>query len=53
MIITLIILATIGIIGHKFVMNAVENYSYDNTLERYQERYNTMYWDVIKDRNRN
>jgi hypothetical protein len=52
MILTLIILATIAVLGHKFVMNAVNNYTYDNTIERYENRNRHMYWDIIKEQNK-
>jgi hypothetical protein len=48
MIITLIILVAIATVVHKFVMSAVNNYSYDNIIERYEDRSNHMYWDVIR-----
>ena len=52
MIITLIILVAIATTFHKFVMNAVENYEYGNTLDRYEDRVGKMYWDVIKQQHR-
>ena len=48
MIITLLILTIAAVIAHKTLMNAVENYSYDNTVDRYEDRIGKMYWDVIK-----
>jgi hypothetical protein len=48
MIITLLIFIALAGLVHKFVMGAVENYTYDNTVERYENRTNHMYWDVIK-----
>jgi hypothetical protein len=53
MIITLIILTIIAGLGHKFLMSAVNSYDYDNTIDRYEDRLGQIYWDVIKDRNRN
>jgi hypothetical protein len=49
MIITLLIITTFAIIVHKTLMNAVENYSYDNTFDRYENRSRHMYWDIIKE----
>jgi hypothetical protein len=50
MIITLIILVAVATTLHKFVMKAVENYSYDNTIERYENRSEHMYWNIIKEK---
>jgi len=52
MIITLLILSAIGITFHKFIMNAVNNYEYDNTTKRYEDRVGRMYWDVIKEQHK-
>jgi len=51
MIITLLILIAIATTFHKFVMKAVNNYEYDTTLKRYEDRVGQMYWDVIKQQN--
>jgi hypothetical protein len=48
MIITLLILMAIATAFHKFVMKAVNNYEYDNTPARYEDRLGKMYWDNIK-----
>lgn len=47
MIIALLILAVVATTMHKILMNAVEDYSYDNTVDRYEDRVGKMYWDVI------
>ena len=49
MIITLIILTTIAITFHKFIMKAVNSYEYDNAPKCYEDRVRQMYWDVIKE----
>ena len=48
MIITLIILTVAAATMHKVLMNAVEDYSYDNTVDRYEDRVGKMYWDIIR-----
>lgn len=48
MIITLLILTIAAATMHKILMNAVNEYSYDNTVDRYEDRIGKMYWDVIK-----
>ena len=53
MIITLLILTIAAAAMHKMVMNAVEDYSYDNTVDRYEDRVGKMYWDVIHKNNYN
>ena len=30
-------------------MSAVENYTYDNTIDRYEDRIGKIYWDAIKE----
>lgn len=52
MIITLIILTAITLAFHKLVMKSVNNYEYDNTPKRYEDRVGQMYWDVIKEQHR-
>ena len=32
-------------------MSAVNNYEYDTTTDRYENRTKHMYWDVIKQQN--
>jgi len=49
MIITLLILAVIAATIHKFVMSAVNNYEYDNSTYRYEDRIGKIYWDAIKE----
>jgi hypothetical protein len=49
MIITLITLIAIAAAFHKFVMKAVNNYEYDTTTKRYEDRVGQMYWDAIKE----
>lgn len=49
MIITLLILAISAVIVHKSLMNAVNDYSYDNTVDRYEDRIGKIYWDAIKE----
>ena len=49
MIITLIILTAIAFAFHKFIMKAVNNYEYDNTAYRYEDRIGKIYWDAIKE----
>jgi hypothetical protein len=49
MIITLLILIAIAATFHKFVMKAVNNYHYDGTPKRYEDRVGQMYWDAIKE----
>ena len=49
MIITLLIFIAITTVVHKLVMGAVENYSYDNTVDRYEDRIGKIYWDAIKE----
>jgi len=52
MIITLLIFIAIAATFHKFVMSAVNNYQYDSTIDRNENRNNHMYWDVIKEQNK-
>jgi hypothetical protein len=52
MIITFLILIAITAAFHKFVMKAVNNYEYDSTPKRYEDRVGQMYWDVIKEQHR-
>ena len=49
MIITLLIIAAIAVTVHKFVMSAVNNYEYDNSVYRYEDRVGKIYWDAIKE----
>jgi hypothetical protein len=49
MIITLLIFIAIAAAVHKFVMGAVNNYEYDNTISRYEDRIGKIYWDAIKE----
>jgi hypothetical protein len=49
MIITFLIFIAIATVVHKLVMGAVENYSYDNTIDRYEDRIGKIYWDAIKE----
>jgi hypothetical protein len=49
MIITILILTTIAVTFHKFIMKAVNNYEYDNTPRPYEDRVGQIYWDAIKE----
>ena len=49
MIITILILTTIAVTFHKFIMKAVNTYEYDNTPKTYEDRVGQMYWDAIKE----
>lgn len=53
MIITLLIIATLAVLAHKSLMNAVDNYNYDNTVDKYEDRVGKMYWDIIHKRQYN
>ena len=53
MIITLAITIAIALVFHKWLMKAVDNYHYDNTVDRYEDRVGKMYWDVIHKRQYN